>query len=438
MMRKILCLFLGMLLLLTACHAKQQPESTEPDSTKKDYSEYWGIVADTQAWYEEFRNLPIANETMTEQELRQLCVDAFRLSMTIPWTPNQPIEYKYTLLTKSYDVSLPTGIAYSGLCYATGIDGATFGNAWKMLPYWDPETGALDIEAMGSNTLNIISSACSYGAMQGWNRVSNSHGITDMHSYTMYESGIVPVGPYEYQPYTYGYNPRSREMSDKIIEANGEETILESYAMMDVADGIFSSSAYHVRMISQKPVVVRRSDGTIDPAQSYVHTHEQGSGGTRTEDKNYTQDNGKTMRPLGTIDKKYTFEQLLQKGYIPFTLKEFLGEDPVEPGKAWIGLETDPIENGADIPASKIFSVLYANYNVCTVSVEVKDPEGAVLVSYTPHIPTDPRKQHCSLTGALLTDLVQPYADSKNTIHIYAQLSNGELVEAFHTQLKLQ
>ena len=434
-MRKIICLLLAGLLLLSGCSQGAQPNQ-DPGSTEDTKA---GIVADTKTWYEEFTGLPIANENMTEQELRTLCVDAFRLNLTMPWTPNQEVKYTYTLLSKSYDVFLPTGIAYSGLCYATGIENATYGNAWKMLPFWNPETGMLDTEAMGDNVLNIISSACSYGAMQGWNRVSNSHGIKEMDSYSMYISNIVPVGPYQYEPYTYNYNFKDRQASNMIIAANGEETIYESYACALPADGVFSSSSYHVMMISQNPVVVRRDDGTIDPEQSYVHVHEQKSTGTRTENLNYLQENGVTMRPLGSVDQKYTFQKLLEKGYIPFTLKEFIGEDPVEPGKAWLGTQNVELENGADLTAGVLFGyTLYANYNVCTVQVEVKSPNGKVLDSYTPHMSTNPKLLRCPLTGGLDRERLNPYADGRNTIHIYARLSTGEMVEAFHTILNMK
>lgn len=402
---------------------------------KKDYSKYAGIVIDTKTWYDEFMALPIANENMTEQELRQLCVDAFRLNMSIPWTPNQEIKYTYELLDKYSDVRLPLGMAYSGLCYATGIQDATCGSAWKMLPYYDVETGVLDVEAVGdvSVLLNLISSACSFGAQQGWNRVSNSHGLSTMASYTKDKSNIVPVGTYTYEPFTYNYNFGTRTASNEIIAANGDKVIYESYAQMKMADGVYSSSAWHVMMCAQDPVVVRLPDGSVNPFESYVYVHEQA--GARPEEQ---QPNGKTLRPLGTIDKKYTFDKLLSSGYIPFTLKELIGEDPIEPGKAWVGSQTTPLENGADLSANSLSNQkLFTNYNLCNVKVEVKAPDGTVLVSYYPHFMTNPQTVSTSLMGYLFTDRVQPYANGKNTIHIYAQLSNGELVEAFNTVLKM-
>ena len=176
-MKKILALILCLvtLLSLAACGGNQEetPAGPVPETTEaKDYSSLAGIVADPKGWYEDFMALPIANDQMTEQELRQLACDAFKANMTFQWTPNAPITYTYELLDRYSDVSLPTGIAYSGLCYATGVKNATNGTLYKVLNYYDPETGALDIEAMGDNMLNIISSACANGAMQGWNRVS--------------------------------------------------------------------------------------------------------------------------------------------------------------------------------------------------------------------------------------------------------------------------
>lgn len=443
-MKKFLAMLicLATVFSLVACGGgatgEETPAGPVPETTEaKDYSNFAGIVADPKGWYDAFMALPIANDQMTEQELRQLAADAFKANLTFQWTPNVPITYTYELLDRYSDVALPTGIAYSGLCYATGVKNATNGTIYKVLNYYDPETGTLDIEAMGENMLNIISSACANGAMQGWNRVSPDYGVKSMNC-SIHETNVVTVGPYTYEPHTYNYNWISRTASNEVIAANGEEVMYESLALTHMADGLYSSSSWHMMMVSQDPVVVRLPDGKIDPNASYLHVHEQGAGGTKNDTYNYEQTNGVTIRPLGTVDKKYTFKDLIDKGYIPFTLKEFTGEATVKAGEAWLGKGSFKIENGSEMDVNTLFSKsLVTNYSLCTVQVQVKAPDGTVLVCYNPHVNTGPSTKEVSLQPALRLERLQPYADGKNTIHIYAQLSNGEKLEAFSTILKI-
>ena len=69
----------------------------------------------------------------------------------------------------------------------------------------------------------------------------------------------------------------------------------------------------------------------------FLYQLAQAAAGTQGNVEDIVQSNGVALRPLGTIDRKVTFKELLDKGYIPFTVKEFIGEDPVEEGKAWLG-----------------------------------------------------------------------------------------------------
>lgn len=438
-MKRLIALVLCLTTVLTfaACGGNGGTE-TYPTEPEKDYSKYAGIVADPAGWYEEFMNLPVANADMTTDELRQLCVDAFKANLTFQWTPNQNISYTYTLLETSRDIQLPTGIAYAGLCYCTGIHNATFGTLYKALSFYDVETGVLDIEAMGENALGIISSACAYGAQNGWNRVSNSHNLLGMESYNIYDSGIVPVGDYTYAPYLYGYDFSSRDASSKIIEANGEELMYECLAQMLPGDGLYSSPNWHVMMCSIAPVVVRTADGKVDPENSYLHVCEQETSGTRSDDYNVKQSNGIDLRPLGKVDNKYTFKQLLEIGYIPFTIKEFIGEDPVEPGEAWIGTQAAPIEDDQDLTITALFGkTLFTNYALCNLELTVKDPDGKELFTFDPMIVTSPKTYEVKLSEVIGLTKLEPYANGKNTIHIYARLANGELVEAYKTILKV-
>ena len=440
----LLCL--AAVLSLMGCGSQEETPTTAPETTaateattplpnieKKDYSAFKNIVYDTKTWYEGLMALPIANDSMTEDELRQLCADAMRYNLTFTWTPTMDINYSFTLLERTSEVSIPAYIAYSGLFYCN--ENAK-GNVWKALDYYDPETGAMDIAAMKGHHLSILSSACARGCEWGWSRVSNSHGLETMSSYNQYNSNVVPVGPYNYMPGKYAFG--SGDGTLQIIEENGEDVMLQSYAAMKVADGVYSSSSYHVMMCSAAPVLVYDKDGKIDPAESYILVHEQDAVGSKTDTKDEEQPNGVTLRNLGTVDKKYTFADLLKKGYIPFTIKELIGEDPVEAGEAYVGSQDKPLENGADILLDDLFSkTLFANYAICTIEVQAKTPEGELLLREKNLLQSTPHTYHSAIRNSDFAEKAAPYANGKNTVHIYVRLSTGELIEAFRTVLKV-
>ena len=433
-MKKVLAFLLAALMAasLFGCGEK----TAEPAATEeaKDYSAFAGIVADPKTWYEELMALPIASPDMTEDELRQLCVDAMRFNLTFPWTPTQDIAYSFTLLERTSEVELPAGIAYSGLFYCNNN---AKGNVWKALDYYDHETGAIDIEAMNGDFLSVMSSACARGVEWGWSRVSNSTGLETMSSYSQYNSKVVPVGPYNYLPGKYSFG--SGDGTKDIIADNGEDIICQSYAAMKLADGLYSSSSYHVIMAAANPVVVTDANGVIDPEQSYILILEQDAVGSKTEKKNYQQENGVTMRPLGTVDNKYTFADLLDKGYVPFAIPELVGRDPVEAGEAWIGGPNQKEENGADITISQLMDkTLMTNYAICTVEAQVQDPEGKVLLSGKYQLVTTPFTYSASLGNMDFEMDARNLADGKNTVHIFVRMSNGELKEAFKTLLKAE
>lgn len=434
-MKKILALTLALLAILSlcACGGETAPQETQPTEPAKDYSQYAGIVHDTKTWYDTLMAMPIASPDMTEQELRQLCSDAFRMNQTFTWTPTTDISYSFTLLERTSEVFLPKGIAYAGMFYCNNV---AKGNVWKALEYYDHETGALDIEAMGDEMLNIMSSACAKGCEWAWARISNSTGLQTMSSYNQHNSRVTPVGPYDYPVGQYSFG--SGDATLQIIALNGEDVMYQSLSEMKMADGLYSSSSYHVIMCASDPVVVRNGAGEIDPNQSYVLCHEQDAIGSKTENKNYQQENGVTMRPLGTVDNKYTFKELLEKGYIPFTIPELAGTDPVEVGDAWIGKSEDNrLENGADITLSELRTLkLYTNYALCVACVDVKDADGNVVASFTPQVETAPSTFSILASVVFSEEKLAPYADGKHTVTVSVRMGNGELKEALTTTLK--
>lgn len=429
-MKKVFCLMICLLLSVNLFGCAQK--DTAPNEEAKDYSEFAGIVADPKTWYEDFMALPIASPDMTEDELRQLCVDAFKMHASFVWTPTEDINYTFTLLEKESVVSLPTGIAYAGMCYCSGGEN---GNIWKALQFYDHETGAVDIAAMEGQMIGMFTSACARAVEWAYARVSNSHGLEGMASFNQHMSNISLVGPYNYTVGKYSFSDGPGTLD--IIKDNGEDVILESYAAMKLADSVYSSSSFHVMMCSAAPEVFYNSNGTVNPDLSYVLVCEQDAVGTKSTTKDSVQSNGVTLRTLGSIDNKYTFRQLLDKGYVPFTVKELIGEDPVETGDAWIGHQQKRIENGADMELSAVLAnKLCTNYAICTVELQVKNADGEVLYSYNPHVNSLPYTYEVPLSGSWATDEVKALANGTNTVHIYVRLATGELKEAFTTVLK--
>ena len=112
MNRNVIKKFLALLLSLVMTCALFACDSGNTSTTpEKDFSQFAGIVAEPKAWYDTLMAMPIANENMTEQELRQLCVDAFKMNLTFCWTPNTTITYTYTLLGREGKVRLPSRMA---------------------------------------------------------------------------------------------------------------------------------------------------------------------------------------------------------------------------------------------------------------------------------------------------------------------------------------
>ena len=431
-MKKLLALiltFVTAMSLFAACGGEAEPQATQPAAEEaRDYSQFAGIVADPKTWYDNLMAMPIANADMTEDELRQLAVDAFKAHGSFTWTPTREITYTFELLENASDIVLPTGIAYAGMFYCNNV---AKGNVWKALQYYDHETGAMDIEAMNGSELEYLSSACARAVEWALARVSNSHGLESMGSY----SELIRVGPYQFQFGQYSFS--SGDGTKNIVNDNGQEIMGQSYAAMKKADIVYSSSSFHVMMASADPVVVYLSDGRVNMTESYVLVCEQDAVGSKTTNKDSTQSNGVILRQLGSVDNKYTFKDLMEKGYVPLTVKEFVGEDPIEPGETWIGNPNRKIEHNSDMDIATLFgNSLCASYAICTMNVQVKNPAGEILLDYNTGIKTNPSSYSIPLSKGMVPEEAKALADGQNTIHVMVRIANGELLEAYSGILK--
>ena len=78
----------------------------------------------------------------------------------------------------------------------------------------------------------------------------------------------------------------------------------------------------------------------------------------------------------GGVDLKTSFEQMYHSGYLPFTLKEFTGADPVENGSV-------TVTKGAiseSMTLKELTSLeISANYTISDVTVKFTDENGKTL-----------------------------------------------------------
>jgi len=415
-MRRIVFLLLAILMLLTAC-GQTQPKKAENDSQTTKQK----LVPMPTTW-EMIDALPIASGDMTEAELRQLCVDFFRMQQSIQWTLKAPFAYRINTYDKYPD--LKTETVYAGCPY---VSPSIAGNIYRIMDFYDSETGVLDNTQMNSQDFAmLIGNDCVSGPFWGWARVVNSFQKYS-NAYMTKEYGCFPVGTYTYDDsITYW----SEEHSTKsICDQNGRTTMFESYACLQPADGIYTqwntAANSHMRMISQAPTVVRNEYGLIDSVKSYVTYIDQGSS---FEEYNW---DGATVLVQGDVDVTVSFEDLYNNGYLPLTFAELIGEDPVEP--ATISLLNPVPENATIKDILEIYVV--CNYAISHCTLELRDAEGNVTYQKTCYT------QKIDLRETAISGLISiPKAETllengPQSLTITCRVSTGQLLTVYEGML---
>ena len=302
-------------------------------------------------------SIPIATADMDVRQLRQICVDFFREQLTFQWVLEEDTVYSSTYR----HVSLKAGTVYMGNPYTHG---ATRGNLYTAMEYYDPDTGVLRNPGYTGQVFSrLIGNHCISGSFWGWARVINST-TSFMGDETGLEAyGYLPLGDYSTAGVTQWVEGTGDTAS--LIRAAGKQTILEGYALLQMADGLFLYKANphgcHILMASQDAVVVRKTDGSIDPDKSYITILDQGSGWDKLEI------GGTTAYIQGGVDKVWTFTKLYNDGYVPITFGEFIGTNPVEKSvtsSSLSGLTTVTPAQLAEMTVTSNYSISHVRYSV--------------------------------------------------------------------------
>jgi len=374
-------------------------------------------VTDPLTW-EKINAIPIANNSMSESELRKIVTDFFRLSLSFSWTPN--IDINYVIASKNRPVCLPAGQVYGGHPYVTGAPG----NIYKMMSYYDSETGVLDIQTLGCDAdfENVMGSQCSFSSTWAWARVCENVRNFRTTAHMTHANGCLIVGEYTYNTSLSQFSSSGSNSTRGIIQANGNQVMLRSYAAMKPGDGLVTSTGSHARMVSSLPNVVLQPNGTIDGAKSTVTYLDQ-----PTNWKVTTQSDGSPMRVQGGIDVVITFNELLNGAYIPFTLPEFCGLDPVEEASV-----TCSVGGSSTTLQNLQYGMIFSNYPISNLIITVKNPAGTILLSYDPSVYTRNTTYSLDLYSAIHISKLSPYANGQNTITVDCRVSTGELFTVYN------
>lgn len=370
-MKKILDLTLVCLLaaaIFTACgESSETPATTEPYvptsvSAYKSTGNYPKLEG--QLTWDGINSFAIKSKDMTTDEARSLCVDFFRYSKTALWIADDD----FTIYNSKGEVArtVDKGKVYGGLPYV----GVASGNVYRTMDYMDPETGVVNVKALGENP-ELFGNQCSIAAWWGWARVINSADYKWTYD-AVVSKGFVKLGDYYYDPAltkfttTYG--------TDECCLENGLNTMLESYALLKKGDGImYMTTAGHIVMISQDAKVVRNADNSINPMQSFVTVLDQ-----TTEWKTGVNEFGESYIYEANVDAKWSFMTLYETGYVPYSYKEFHGLDPIEDTIITYSHSGDTITR-----EQLLASQVDCNYGLVDIFASVYDEKGNEVYKMT-------------------------------------------------------
>ncbi len=332
-----------------------------------------------------------AKETQSDQEIlqqrRDIAEAYMRHMMGALWESKEDIIYSYKPSSigvkhddPGYVVHLKAGTLYAGMPYTHGSGGGD-----SFFSYGTPDengiyqmsglTTELLSGASGTKTNNMarLSNDCADAVYWAWSRVGTSFSFTLTVNMTA-ERGCLPVGDYKTEENTY---KKTREL----VKENGESVMFAAYAQLQKADAVVSFNGEgHAMMIASVNLV--KNGGVIDPEASYVLVHEQFTKNYR-EGLTYTDEKtGRTVYCLGGVDRKYTFRDLMKKGYVPVTIKELVDPAPVE--------NTDFIDsikefNKDSITAGSISTMA----KIDMVTVTITDEAGNVVQQATAYTAED-------------------------------------------------
>lgn len=417
-MKKLLCLCLCAVLLLAGCGNLSAADETTQESTESLRAPGWSVetveTAATSASDGADDSMSHDEEVLSENELdsmygddgeegsagadsvfgetassgstsgsassadaslaaRRSAVEAeMREMMSVLWTPAETFTYN---IDSSTPVTLYAGRIYSGIPYTHGGS-----SGYGFLSYATSKSSSgvytligLTAEALSYQTSTArIGNDCADAIFWAWGQVANSITFTST-KYMTESYGCLKVGDYTFSAKDY-----SGIKTGDVCEENGEQTMFSCYAQMQKGDAmvmITASGAGH-SVMTVSVHVEYDADGQIDGAKSYATILEQTSALEKAQTGTYNSQIGATVYSLEELDKKWTFDTLYDKGYLPITCKELA--DSASTAKASV---SDSVSNPT---VDTMFTgTLTGTYKISHVTITITDASGKTVQTAT-------------------------------------------------------
>ena len=444
-MKKTLLVLLALLLVATVMVACGK-EKVNPNDPTSDVSAFkakgeWTTINDPLSWEginsfmatDEIAKLYETDKDAAIAKAREVAVAFFRYSKTALWMANE--DFSYWHMKDAHDNGEPANLNQLGgvVCGGVPYIYVSSGSIYRLMDYMDPATNVVNMADFAKNP-HLYGNQCSIGSYWGWARVINSAKY-DWTQNMVEANGFLRVGDYEYDPlqttaFSDGYRTtKVLEDTGVVYSADGKKAdpasldrINECYALLKAGDGIvYYTSAGHVVMISQDAVVVRDPvTGKIDPEKSYVLVIDQTPGeieGTNEAGDGYIYQKN--------VDAKWTFQYLANGKYVPFTYKEFTGEDPIEKTECTLSHE------GETITVEQMLKLkMTSNYGISDLYVSVYNADGVEVFKAVTRA-TQAGKTELKFTTAANNyfkwgdETTLDPANYEYTVKVYAQLGTG-------------
>lgn len=352
-------LLLCMVFALPGCGKQQAatPDQTQIEEGNQLY--YYDYAVKNPMQYPDYT----FDHEPTTDELRQMAVKAMRDMLSIEWCTPYFLMYNKTGAASSKTYTHAPNVTYAGLPYTNG-DSAI----WNWFEYYNTETGMLEFPGDGYELNDTLGNTCTGSIMWGWATVCdsldgnyNNFEMTKMH-------GCIPLGDIQYPDWVDTFEDYSTAL---VIDENGEDVILEAYALCLPADGLSSYPQDHGMMVIEPAYVVRNADGSINADESYLIIQDQRGG---AGDAAYTIEvNGENQYFSGRTYAKFTFQKLLDQDYIPCSTAEFLGLKPYTARE----VQVTTMSGGECTSLNDLMtSTMTSNYPICIIKTILVDADG--------------------------------------------------------------